>query len=88
MVFRNRDINPCINGIGHGSDPNVISKTTVEMLRVNTFLEADWDFVENWQTGLGQYPSLRTFKAPDMNFDKIINLVDLSIFCRFWLEEY
>ena len=43
--FWDSDINPDINGIGDGTDPNVIGKTTVEMKTKSTFTDTGWDFV-------------------------------------------
>jgi len=47
--FWDSDINPNVNGIGNGSDPNVIGKTTAEMKKESTFV--GWDFVGETANG-------------------------------------
>ncbi|MHC4154798.1 MAG: GLUG motif-containing protein [Planctomycetota bacterium] len=43
--FWDADVNPDINGIGNADDPNVIGRTTPEMMMQTTFTDAGWDFV-------------------------------------------
>jgi len=43
--FWDSDVNPDVNGIGNGSDPNVIGETTANMQTESTFTDAGWDFV-------------------------------------------
>jgi len=62
--FWDSEVNPDVNGIGNGSDPNVIGKTTVEMRMESTFTDAGWDFVEVWDIGENQtYPYLRVYPS-------------------------
>ena len=85
--FWDSDVNPDVNGIGNGSDPNVIGKTTVEMMTESTFTDAGWDFVEVWGIGEGQtYPFLRVYPAGDLNHDGIVNFMDVAILADHWLE--
>jgi len=42
--FWDSDINPDVNGIGNTTDPNVVGKTTFEMMIESTFADAGWDF--------------------------------------------
>ncbi|UCE99681.1 MAG: hypothetical protein JSV82_01035, partial [Planctomycetota bacterium] len=49
--FWDRNVNPDVNGIGYGSEPNVIGETTANMQRRNTFTDAGWDFVGETANG-------------------------------------
>jgi hypothetical protein len=81
-------VNPDVNGIGNGSDPNVIGKTTVEMQMRSTFTDAGWDFVEVWDIGENQtYPYLRVHSPGDLNHDGVVDWRDFAIFANDWLEE-
>jgi hypothetical protein len=85
--FWNSEVNPHVNGIGNTTDPNVISKTTAEMMTESTFTDASWDFVEVWDIGEGQtYPFLRVHPAGDMNHDGLVDWRDLAILAGHWLE--
>lgn len=85
--FWNAEVNPDVNGVGNSDDPNVIGTTTAEMKKEKTFLDANWDFVEIWDIGENQtYPFLRTYLAGDINHDNIVNLIDLAILGRHWLQ--
>jgi len=42
--FWNSDISSDVNGIGNGSNPNVIGLTTAQMQMLVTFMDAGWDF--------------------------------------------
>jgi hypothetical protein len=84
--FWDSDIYPG-QGIGNGSDPNVIGKTTAEMMAESTFTDAGWDFVEVWDIGENQtYPFLRVYPAGDLNHDGIVNFIDVAILADHWLE--
>jgi hypothetical protein len=85
--FWDSDVNPDVNGIGNGSDPNVIGKPTAEMQTEATFTDAGWDFVEVWDIGEGQtYPFLRVYPAGDLNHDGLVNMLDFAIVALDWLE--
>ncbi len=85
--FWDNDVNPDVNGIGNGSDPNVISKTTAEMQAKATYTDAEWDFVEIWDIGENQtYPFLRTYLPSDIDKNKETNFYDLAILASHWLE--
>jgi len=43
--FWDEDLNPDVNGVGTGSEPNVIGLPTAEMMKEDTFTDAGWDFV-------------------------------------------
>ncbi|MHC4155277.1 MAG: GLUG motif-containing protein [Planctomycetota bacterium] len=49
--FWDSDLNPDMNGIGNAQDPNVIAKTTAEMMMQTTFTDAGWDFVGELDNG-------------------------------------
>ncbi|MHC4619951.1 MAG: GLUG motif-containing protein [Planctomycetota bacterium] len=86
--FFDSDINPDVNGIGNGSDPDVIGKPTWEMQTESTFTDAGWDFVEVWDIGEGQtYPFLRVHSAGDLNHSGLVDWRDLAILAGHWLEE-
>jgi hypothetical protein len=86
--FWDSDINPDMNGMGNGSNPNVMGKTTAEMMTESTFTDAGWDFVEVWGIGEGQtYPFLRVYPAGDLNHDGIVDFRDVAILAGHWLEE-
>jgi hypothetical protein len=77
-----------VNGIGNGSDPNVIGLPTAEMQRRSTFAEAGWDMVNVWDIGENQtYPFLRTHLPSDINKDDKTNFLDLAIQAAQWLDE-
>jgi hypothetical protein len=85
--FWDADINPDVNGIGNGSDPNVVGKTTEEMMKEDTFNDTGWDVVEVWGIGENQtYPYLRKYPAGDINHDGIVNFLDFAILAAHWLE--
>ena len=72
---------------GRNKSAGGIGKTTAEMMTMNTFIDAGWDFVEVWGIGENQtYPFLRFAPAGDLNYDKKVNLFDLAIFASHWLE--
>jgi hypothetical protein len=85
--FWDSDANPDVNGIGNGSDPNVIGKTTAQMKTESTFTDAGWDFVEVWGVGENQtYPFLRVHPAGDLNHDGKVDWLDVAILAGHWLE--
>ena len=85
--FWDRDINPDMNGIGNATDPNVVGKSTAEMMMESTFTDAGWDFVEVWGIGEGQtYPFLRVHPAGDLNHSGLVDWRDFAILAGHWLE--
>jgi hypothetical protein len=61
-------------------------KTTAEMKRESTFVDAGWDFVEIWGIGENQtYPYLRVYPAGDLNHDGRLDLLDLAELANNWL---
>jgi hypothetical protein len=86
--FWDSDINPDVNGIGNANDPNVIAKTTAEMMVGSTFTDAGWDFVEVWGIGENQtYPFLRVYSAGDLNHSGLVDWRDFAILAGQWLQE-
>lgn len=86
--FWDQTNNPDVNGIGEGSDPNVIGLPTEQMQHRGTFVDAGWDMVSVWDIGENQtYPFLRTHLPSDINKDGDTNLYDLAILALNWLEE-
>jgi hypothetical protein len=82
--FWDNTVNPTLSGIGDGTDPNVIGKSTTEMKKESTF--TNWDFAEIWNIGENQtYPYLRVYPAGDLNHDGQVNLPDFAIFADHWL---
>ncbi len=49
--FWDNTINPLLTGIGNTTDPNVIGESTANMQMKNTFVEAGWDFVGEYENG-------------------------------------
>lgn len=87
--FWDSDVNPDVNGIGNSTDPNVIEKSTSEMMMENTFTDAGWDLVEVWDIGEGQtYPFLRVYPAGDLNHDGLVDFFDVAILAGHWLEGF
>jgi hypothetical protein len=61
-------------------------KTTAEMQKAATFLEAGWDLVNLWGIGENQtYPYLRKYSAADINQDTSVNFLDLAALAENWL---
>ncbi len=76
------------SGIGIAFEDNfgATGKTTTQMMQQSTF--SDWDFINVWNIGENQtYPYLRTVLASDINKDKAVNLLDLSILAGQWMGE-
>ncbi|MHC4657833.1 MAG: GLUG motif-containing protein [Planctomycetota bacterium] len=93
--FWDSDINPDVNGIGNGSDPNVIGKTTAEMQTESTFTNAGWDFVGETANGTNEiwrmcvdgvsYPLLSwQFGTGDFVCPDGVNFVDYAFFANHW----
>ncbi|HUT31615.1 MAG TPA: GLUG motif-containing protein [Sedimentisphaerales bacterium] len=66
-----------------------IGKTTSEMKMLSTFISAGWDFLETWGIEDNQtYPFLKlTYPIGDLNYDHIVNMLDLAIQAGHWLDE-
>ena len=94
--FWDSDVNPDVNGIGNGSDPNVIGETTPNMQTESTFTDASWDFVWESVNGTGDiwticegvdYPKLAwQFVIGDFDGDDDVDFADFAIFAAYWLE--
>ncbi|MHC4365185.1 MAG: GLUG motif-containing protein [Planctomycetota bacterium] len=86
--FWDSDVNPDVNGLGNTTDPNVVSKTTAEMMQECTFTNVGWDFVEVWDIGERQtYPFLRTHPTGDIDHDDKVDWFDVAILAEYWLED-
>ena len=56
------------------------------MVQQSTF--TDWDFINVCNIGENQtYPYLRKYSAADINKDKAVNLIDLTIIAQHWMRE-
>jgi hypothetical protein len=86
--------NPSLQGIGNKSDPNVIGKTTAEMMTPSTFTDAGWDFVgetangteDIWDICQGtNYPRL-VWQIPAADFlcPDGVNFIDYAYFGSAW----
>jgi hypothetical protein len=94
--FWDSDINPDVNGIGNGTDPNVIGEPTMNMQTLSTFTDAGWDFV--WESANGpndiwaicegvDYPKLTwQFVIGDFDSDDDVDLADFAMLAARWLE--
>jgi len=94
--FWDTNVNPDVNGIGDGNDPNVIGKTTVEMQTKSTFTNAGWDFIgesangteDIWDICEGtNYPKL-VWQIPAADFlcPDGVDFVDYSFFSDRWQD--
>ena len=88
--FWDSDVNPDMNGIGDGTDPNVIGESTTNMQTKSTFTDAGWDFSTpiwkicdgtNYPKLARQKPALGDFVCPDG-----VDFIDYAFFARHWLE--
>ncbi|MHC4479060.1 MAG: GLUG motif-containing protein [Planctomycetota bacterium] len=76
-----------VNTTGQAESDGGESKTTAEMRKESTFINAGWDFVEIWNIGENQtYPYLRVYPAGDSNHDGIVDWRDFAIFANHWLD--
>jgi len=95
--FWDSDINPDVNGIGNGSDPNVIGESTTNMQTQSTFTSGGWDFVSESVNGTDNYWRMCVdgVDYPRLAWESIVadlacfDGVDFSDFAYFasrWLE--
>jgi hypothetical protein len=95
--FWDSEINPDVNGIGNGSDPNVIGESTANMQTATTFTDVGWDFVgetvngpnDIWDICVGtNYPKF-VWQIPPGDFvcPDGVNFFDYSFFAGSWDEE-
>ncbi|MHA2033271.1 MAG: GLUG motif-containing protein, partial [Candidatus Kariarchaeaceae archaeon] len=49
--FWDTDVSGELNGVGTGTEGDVTSKTTSQMQQSDTFLDAGWDFINEWTNG-------------------------------------
>ena len=92
--FWNIDVNPDMNGIGNGSDPNVIGKTTAEMQTESTFTNAGWDFVGETINGPNDIWTIKEGVKYPEHVWKLVNFVgwdgvdfrDYDYFAGWWME--
>jgi hypothetical protein len=73
-------------GLGDNCD-DMNGKTTAEMKQITTF--TNWDFIETWGIEDNQtYPFLKlTYPIGDLNYDHIVNFLDVAIQANHWLDE-
>jgi len=83
--FWDSEIDGTLPGIGNGTDPNVIGKTTAQMQMESTF--TNWDFVDIWDICEGtNYPKL-TWQVPmtgDFLCPDGVDMADFSFFAAYW----
>jgi hypothetical protein len=94
--FWDSEVSPDVNGIGNGSDPNVIGETTANMQTQSTFTDAGWDFVgetlngpnDVWDIcGGTNYPRLaRQIAASDFVCPDGVNGLDFAYLAHWWME--
>ncbi|MHC4646307.1 MAG: hypothetical protein ACYTBJ_12470 [Planctomycetota bacterium] len=84
--FWDSDVNPGVNGIGNTTDPNVIGKTTTEMMMESTFTDGGWDFVWTWAICEGtNYPRLFwEIPAGDFLCPDGVSLIDFGYLAARW----
>jgi len=85
-AFWDSDINPDVNGIGNGTDPNVIGKSTGEMQTESTFTDAGWDFVDTWDICEGTNYARLIWQIPATDFlcPDGVSLNDYAFFANYW----
>jgi hypothetical protein len=88
------DVNTCsvVNGIGNGSDLNVIGKTTAEMQMETTYALAGWDFTTPiWKMNCEgmSYPKLNWWEPVlgDFGCPDGVELIDFSILASAWYTD-
>ncbi len=92
--FWNSDVNPDVNGIGNGSDPNVMGKTTAEMQTESTFTDAGWDFVGEIVNGPNDVWTIHETVDYPKHVWKLVNfvgwyeidLLDYAFFANYWQD--
>ncbi|MHC4738738.1 MAG: GLUG motif-containing protein [Planctomycetota bacterium] len=86
--FWNNTVNPGLDGVGSGPNPQVIGKSTNQMQTMSTFVFAGWDFMEVWDIAQNQtYPFLLgTHPRYDLDQSGSIDEADLAIFVDHWLQ--
>jgi len=97
--FWDRLVNPLLDGISNGSDPNVIGETTENMQIASTFTDAGWDFIDSdigvadpngvWRMCVDgeDYPRLvGEYPAGDFVCPDGVELYDYAILGSFWLR--
>jgi len=92
--FWDSDVNPDMNGIGNGTDPNVIAATTTEMQTESTFTDEGWDFVGETINGPNDlwdiceatnYPRLVwSIPQADLLCPDGVDFIDYSYFANCW----
>ena len=87
--FWDTDVNPDMNGIGNAVDPDVIGKTTTEMMTESTFTDAGWDFEDVWRVWENNaYPKLRwQLTAGDFVWPDGVEINDIAVLADEWLLE-
>ncbi len=87
--FWDREASNVSDGIGSLEttiEITLYDRTTTEMHQQSTF--TDWDFINVWNIGENQtYPYIRTYWASDINKDRVVNVIDLSIIGEQWMGE-
>jgi hypothetical protein len=94
--FWDSEVNPDVNDIGNGSDPNVMGRPTVEMQTGSSFTDIGWDFVgetangtdDTWDICEGtNYPKL-VWQIPTADFTcpDGVNVFDFAVLASAWLS--
>ncbi len=71
---------------GMGTSDGGTPRVTIYMKQASWF--TNWDFEETWQIVENQsYPLIRFFGIADLNKDGIVDLYDVCLSAKYWLEE-
>ena len=84
------EVSNCFWDIETGGPDNGLGTplSTEQMQTLSTFVDADWDFINTWNIGEKQtYPYIRTYLAADINKDRAVNVIDLSIMGGQWMGQ-
>ena len=97
--IRDGDVDNCfwdVEASGVEISNGGVGKTTAEMLDINTFINAGWDFSDAdgndviWFMPRNDYPLLAWamyWQTPDINTDLLVNINDVAILLSQWLND-
>jgi hypothetical protein len=95
FCFWDVNVNPGLDGIGTGIEPNIVGLPTTEMQMESTFTEAGWDFVGEtingpnniWSIHEGHdYPKLVWSMVQFINWIGV-DFQDYSFFANCWMQD-
>ncbi len=83
--FWDSDVNPDVNGIGNGDDPNVVGLPTALMQTGSTFTSAGWDFVGEVINGANDIWYCDEPNYPRLSWEAVLSVgIDMD---EFWMYQ-